>query len=78
MDKCVIYLKSFQTIGTYYKSLQGLHIIDSAWPPSGNEILSVIERCMALSRGLICTKRVHLGVSEIAFIERCPHVRGGL
>ena len=33
---------------------------------------------MALSQGLICTKRVHLGLTEVAFIEGCPQVRGGL
>ena len=33
---------------------------------------------MALSQGLICTKLVHLGLSELVFIEDCPHVRGGL
>ena len=33
---------------------------------------------MALSQGVICTKRVHLGLTEVAFIEGCPHVRGGL
>ena len=33
---------------------------------------------MALSLGLICTKRVQLGLSEVAFIEGCPHVRGDL
>ena len=27
--------------------------------------------------GLICTKKVHLGLSEVAFTEGCPHVRGG-
>ena len=26
--------------------------------------------------GMICTKRVHLGLSEVAFIEGCPHIRG--
>ena len=41
--------------------------------PLGNAILSFIEGCMALS-GLICTERVHLGLSEV---EGCPHVRGG-
>ena len=30
---------------------------------------------MALSQGLL---RVYLGLSEVAFIEGCPHVRGGL
>ena len=29
-------------------------------------------------RGSISTKRVHLGLREVAFIEECPHVRGGL
>ena len=33
---------------------------------------------VALSQGLICTKRVHLGLSKVAFIEGCPHIRGGL
>ena len=28
-------------------------------------------------QGLICTKRVHLGLSDVAFIEECPHVGGG-
>ena len=42
-----------------------------------NETLSFIEG-VALSQGLICTKRVHLGLSKVAFIEGCPHVRGGL
>ena len=49
------------------------------WNPStvdtiGTEILSFISYL----RGLICTKRVHLGFSEVVFIEGCPHVRGGL
>ena len=26
----------------------------------------------------ICISRVHLGLGEVAFIEGCPHVRGGL
>ena len=26
---------------------------------------------------LICTKGVHLGLSEVVFIEGCPQVRGG-
>ena len=30
---------------------------------------------VALSRWLICTKRVYLGLSEVALIEGCPHVR---
>ena len=38
----------------------------------------VLYRGVALSQGLICTTRVYLGLSEVAFIERCPHVRGGL
>ena len=25
-----------------------------------------------------CTKRVHFALNEVAFIEGCPHVRGGL
>ena len=29
---------------------------------------------MTLSQGSICTKRVHLGLSEVAFIEGCPNV----
>ena len=35
---------------------------------------------MALSQGVICTKRVDLGLSEVAFIEieGCPHIRVGL
>ena len=37
-----------------------------------------LNRGVALSQGVICTKRVHLGLSEVAFIERCPRVRGGL
>ena len=36
---------------------------------SGNEILSFIEGWPYL-RGLICTKRVHMGLSKVAFIER--------
>ena len=32
---------------------------------------------MALPQGLICTKRVYLGLSKVDFIEGCPHVRGG-
>ena len=42
----------------------------------GNEILSLIEG--SLIEGLICTKRVHLGLSKVAFIEECPHIRGCL
>ena len=30
---------------------------------------------MALSQELFCTKRVHLGLSEVAFIEGCLHIR---
>ena len=33
---------------------------------------------VALSQGLIYTKRVHLGLSKVTFIEGCSHVRGGL
>ena len=33
---------------------------------------------VALSQGLICAISVHLGLSEVVFIEGCPHVRGGL
>ena len=29
-------------------------------------------------QGLICTERVHLGLSKVAFIEGCPHIRYGL
>ena len=38
------------------------------------------ERGAALSQGLICNKRVHLGLSEVAFIfiEADPHVGGSL
>ena len=33
-------------------------------------ILSFIEGCMALSQGLFsCTKRVHLGLCKVAFID---------
>ena len=54
---------------------------------SGNEILSFIERLPyaqsditveSCPQGLICTTRVHLGLSEVAFKEGCPCVRGGL
>ena len=30
-----------------------------------------------LISGVDLSKRVHLGLSEVAFIEGCPHVRGG-
>ena len=47
------------------------------WPPPENEI---IQPWVALSHELMCTKRVHLGLSKLAFVEGCPHtdVRGGL
>ena len=32
----------------------------------------------SLSQGSICTMRVHLGLSKVALIEGCPHIRGGL
>ena len=38
----------------------------------------VLYRGLALSQGLICTKRVHLGVSEVTFIEGCPHALRGV
>ena len=45
--------------------------------PVGNEIFVFGGGGVAaLSQGLICTKRVHLGLSKVAFIEGCPHVRG--
>ena len=36
----------------------------------------VLYRGVALSQGLICTKRVYLGLSEVVFIEGCPHIWG--
>ena len=47
----------------------------SGTPPLGN---FVFYRMVALFQGLICTKRVHLGLSKVAFTEGRPHVRGGL
>ena len=38
----------------------------------------VLYKGVALSQRLICTVRVHLGLSEVAFIEGYPHIRGGL
>ena len=38
----------------------------------------VLYSGVVLSQGFICTKRVDSGLSKVAFIERCPHVRGGL
>ena len=43
----------------------------------GDEILSFIEG-VALSQGLICTKRVYMGLSKVGFIEGYPHIRDGL
>ena len=37
------------------------------WPSSGKEILSFAEGWPCL--GLICTKRVHLGLNEVAFMR---------
>ena len=28
--------------------------------------------------GVICTERVHLGLSEVACVEGCPHVTSGV
>ena len=54
--------------------VSGLH-----WNPSIvatiRERNCVLYRGVALFQGSICTKRVFLG---LAFIEGCPHVRGGL
>ena len=53
------------------------HVIQ--WNPSIAATISlVLYRGVALSQGLICTKTVYLGPSEVAFIEGCPHIRSGL
>ena len=38
----------------------------------------VLYKEVTLSQGLIYTKRVHLRLSEVVFMQGCPHVRGGL
>ena len=61
-----------------YKTFQKLKDMESNdWTPlplspkkPKTQVCSVRE--LALPRGLICTKRVHLGLCEVAFIEGWP------
>ena len=36
---------------------------------------NTVEPKKTASRGLTCTKGVHSGLSEVTFIEGCPHIR---
>ena len=71
-----------------HKVLKGLKCAKSnfwsvlQWNPSTVATIGernfVLYRGVALSQRLIYTKRAHLGLCEVACIEGCPHIRGGL
>ena len=66
-------------VSSLHRRGEGLEIKSTSlqWPPLLGECNFVPYRGLALSQGLICTKRVHLGHSKVAFIEGVLMPEGG-
>ena len=74
-----VLLLLFYLVDNYY-CLNNSHIQcnPSIVATIGEQNFVLYRTRVALSQRLIRTNRMHLGLSEVAFIEGCPHVRGGL